>query len=261
MDRGFLWFAHNSDTVDYTKLSIKLAQSIKQHNQHNQVCVIVDPESQFESEYIDEVRVIDRAVPFANEYRAFALTPFTHTIKLESDMLFTANTDWWWNYLTQHDLVFSVDCLNYKDEVVKDISYRKLFARNCLPNTYNGLTYFRKSELAHRFFQECKHIVQNWTQVRDTVLYNCHDEFPTTDVVYALAYRNLDPTSEQLVDYPWFKFVHNKPDINGEDASAHNEYLYPVKVGNKIYHGGRRLHRLWHYYDKTIPEVLDARVF
>ena len=45
-------------------------------------------------------------------------------------MLWTINTDWWWNHLWQHDLVFSVDCRNYRDEIVKDTVYRQLFVNN-----------------------------------------------------------------------------------------------------------------------------------
>ncbi len=72
----------------------------------------------------------------------FMLSPFTHTIKLEADMLWTQNTDWWWYHLWQHDLVFSVNCFDYKKNVVKDTFYRKLFVRNNLPNIYNGLSVF-----------------------------------------------------------------------------------------------------------------------
>ena len=32
MSKGFVWFAQNNDQVDYVKLSIELAKSIKQYN-------------------------------------------------------------------------------------------------------------------------------------------------------------------------------------------------------------------------------------
>ena len=140
MSKGFLWFCQNTDKVDYVKCYIELAKSIKKCNKENKICVVTD--KKFESEYIDIVKVLDtddskeHKIKWANEYKAFALSPFTHTIKLEADMLWTQNTDWWWNYLWQHDLVFSVDCKNYKDETVKNITYRKLFVRNNLPNIF-----------------------------------------------------------------------------------------------------------------------------
>ena len=42
MDKGFTWFALNNSTTNYIDLSRKLANSIKKHNKHNQVCVITD---------------------------------------------------------------------------------------------------------------------------------------------------------------------------------------------------------------------------
>ena len=88
----------------------------------------------------------------SNEWQVFNLTPFTHTIKLEADMYLDTNIDYWWNYLHQQDMVFSWDCRNYKDDIVKETPYRDTFIQNALPNIYSGLTYFRKSYFADRFF-------------------------------------------------------------------------------------------------------------
>ena len=91
MSKGFLWFAQNNNNTDYVQLSIKLAQSIKRWNNQNKICVVTDSESKFESEYVDVVKVLKKDdsethdVKWANEYKAFSVTPFTHTIKLESD--------------------------------------------------------------------------------------------------------------------------------------------------------------------------------
>ena len=268
MSKGFLWFAQNNDTTDYAKLSIALARSIKQHNTINSVCVVTDAKTNINSEFIDHVIVMqddhssNDKVKFGNEHKAFSLSPFTHTIKLEADMLWTTNTDWWWHYLTQQDLVFSIGCLNYRNTVVKQSPYRKLFEANHLPNVYNGLMYFRRSQTAKTFYKLCKTITENWMVVRDEMLKNCHDAYPTTDVVYALAYRLLDPTNEQLIEYDWFKFIHSKPAINNVHfASDLLNYLYPIKLNDRIYLGGQRLNRVWHYYNKNTVEDLNARIF
>lgn len=268
MSRGFVWFCQNNADTDYVRCSMELAKSIKQHNRHNSICVITDEQSKFESEYVDTVKVMrhdqsqDDQIKWANEYKAFQLTPFTHTIKLESDMLWTTNTDSWWYLLWQHDLVFSVNCMNYKDEVVRDNTYRKLFVRNRLPNIYNGMTYFRRSATAKRFFDVCEVITRNWKFVRENILIDCHDPYPSTDVVYALAYRIIDPTSKNLIDYPWFKFIHNKRSIHGlSHIKDHDEYLMPFKLQGKIYAGTQRMGRVWHYVDKKMTEVLNARIF
>ena len=139
MSKGFLWFAQNNEDTDYVDLSIKLAESIKSHNKENKICVITDEKSKFSNKNIDFVRILkqdesaEHSIKWANEYKAFDLTPFTHTIKLESDMLWTINTDWWWNHLWEHDLVFSVNCRDYRDNVVVDKTYRQLFVKNQLP--------------------------------------------------------------------------------------------------------------------------------
>jgi hypothetical protein len=259
MSKGFLWFAQNNDTTDYVRCSIELAKSIKQHNKENAICVVTDEKSKFESEYVDVVKIMntdesaDHKIKWANEYKAFQLSPFTHTIKLESDMLWTTNTDWWWNYLWQHDLVFSVDCRDYRDNVVKDKTYRQLFVKNQLPNIYNGLMYFRKSTQAQKFYEIAKYIVKNWQEVRSKMLIACHDTYPSTDVVFALAYRIMDTTMQHLIDYEWFKFIHHKPAIhNLNGVKDHNQYLYPNKSGDALYLGETRVSRVWHYHDKEL---------
>ena len=259
MSKGFLWFAQNNDKVDYVELSIKLAESIKRWNRDNTVCVVTDEKSKFEHKSVDIVKVLKQddseghEIKWANEYKAFNVTPFTHTIKLESDMLWTINTDWWWYHLWQHDLVFSVNCRNYKDEIISGTPYRHLFKRNFLPDTYNGLMYFRKSNKAKKFFDTAGHITRNWNEVKEKMLINCHDRYPSTDVVFALANRIMDPTCRGMVDYEWFKFIHHKPAINKlQNLKDQNNYLYPNRNGDAVYLGHKRVSRVWHYFDKEI---------
>ena len=259
MSKGFVWFAQNNDQVDYVKLSIELAKSIKQFNKENKVCVITDENSKFQNEAVDIVKVLKQddshthKIKWANEYKVFDITPFKYTIKLEADMLWTINTDWWWHYLWQHDLVFSVNCRNYRDKIVQDTVYRQLFVKNKLPNIYNGLMYFRKSKQSQKFFQLTEYITKNWSEVKTKMLINCHDKYPSTDVVFALAYRMLDPTNKNLIDYEWFKFLHHKPAINNLDRMRdQNNYLYPNSTGDAIYLGDKRVSRVWHYFDKEI---------
>ena len=260
MSKGFLWFAQNNEKTDYVELSIKLAKSIKRYNRQNKVCVVTDKNSKLKkNKDIDIVRVLnqddsaDHKIKWANEWKAFDLTPFTHTIKLEADMLWTTNTDWWWYHLWQNDLVFSVDCKNYRDETIKDTTYRQIFIKNQLPNIYNGLMYFRKSTHAQKFFKFAQYITDNWQKVKTTMLIDCHDTYPSTDIVFALAYRMLDPTNKKLFDYEWFKFIHHKPAIHKlKHVKDHNQYLYPNKTGDAVYLGERRLSRVWHYFDKEL---------
>jgi hypothetical protein len=197
-----------------------------------------------------------------NEYKVFNLSPFTHTIKLEADMLFTQNTDWWWNYLWQNDQVFSYHCRNYKDEVVENSFYRKLFVKNNLPDVYNGLHYFRRSVKAKQFYDLCEAIIKNWPVVKEKVLIGCHDKQPTTDIVYALANKIQDPLQLDKKEYNWFKFMHNKHHINKLNTKFENDnYLYPLKIANKLYIGGYQQDRIVHYHNKKMLGELNARIF
>ena len=118
--------------------------------------------------------------------------------------------------------------------------------------------YFRRSTKAQHFFKIARDIVRNWEQVKTTMLVSCHDRYPSTDVVFALAYRIMDPTSKDLVDYDWFKFIHHKPGVNGTTKMKdQNEYLYPNRSGDAVYIGETRVNRVWHYHDKE----LHARIF
>ena len=85
------------------------------------------------------------------------------------------------------------------------------------------------------------------------MLINCHDPYPSTDVVYALAYRMIDPVDQYLINYEWFKFLHHKPAVNNlQHTKDQNEYLYPNQTGENIYLGDKRLSRVWHYNKKDI---------
>ena len=268
MDRGYVWFALNNSKVDYIELSEYLAKSIKRYNKDNQVCIITNTE--VKSKIFDKVVVLendyskDEEWKLSNEWQVFDLTPFKHTIKLEADMLFTTNTDWWWNHLHQYNMVFSYHCRSYNDKIIKQTPYRKLFRVNNLPDVYNGLTYFRKSKQAQTFYNICKSITLNWKFVREQVLINCHDETPTTDVVYALARKIQDPLQEKRIKYDWFNFMHNKSGVNGlSRAYINDQYLYTMMVGHPlvgeyIYSGGYKQSRIFHYHNKKlIKEFYD----
>ena len=271
-NKGYMWVCQNNGKTDYAELSRSLARSLKEHNKDNLVCVLTDKDTQSALSKIPEIDIVnvmseddsvDHDIKWANEYKVFSRSPFTHTIKLAADMLWTTNTDWWWNYLWQHDMVFAVDCFNYKNKRVGlNQTYRPFHKKNFLPNIYSDLTYFRKSRKSVAFGKICQMLTQNWQQVRESMLINCHDKYPSTDVVYALAYRIIDPVNKDLVDYPWFKFIHNKRFIHGlTNVREPGKYLTPYKVKQKVMLGGHALTRPWHYVDKNTVEDLNARIF
>ncbi len=263
LDRGYVWFAFGDK---YIEASEKLAFSIKKYNKHNKTCIITDNhwlQLPNRVKNVDHVELFEGNIKgkFDKEWQAFKLSPFTHTIKLEADMIFTNTTDWWWSHLCQWDMVHSYNCRNYKDDIIQKTIYRKLFEDNALPNIYSGLHYFRKSIWAMKFYLVCKRLIDNWEKVKDQLLVNCYDTEPTTDVVYALANKMLDPLQFKKIDYDFFKFVHNKNDVNGlTPVYKNNEYLQIYKDNDALYLGGYKQSRIWHYFEKDTMEKLDAGI-
>jgi len=268
MSKGFIWVCQNNSNTDYVELSISLAKSLKKFNRHNAVCVLTDKNTKISSPHIDVVKVMHtddsefHDIKWANEYKVFYSSPFKHSIKLAADMLWTTNTDWWWNYLWQHNLVFAIDCYDYKNQIVEDYSYRPFHKRNILPNIYSDLTYFRRSREVLDFAKVVELLTKNWEQVKKSFLINCHDKLPSTDVVYALAHRIVDPDQRSLVNYSWFKFVHNKKMIhNLSHIHDHENYLMPISDGDRTKLGSYNLSRPWHYVNKKMLREINARIF
>lgn len=268
MSKGFIWVCQNNSDTDYVRLSVKLAQSIKKHNKIASVCVVTDSKTKISSKDIDLVLVMnnddskDHAIKWANEHKLFSMSPFVHTIKLAADMIWNDRTDWWWNFLWQHNMVFSLDCYNYKNEVVKNKTYRPFHDQNNLQNIYSDLTYFRKSKQSVKFGEICRALTHCWEDVKTELLINCHDRYPSTDIIYALAQRITDPLGDNLIDYPWFKIIHNKKHVNGLISAYNNdEYLMPTECDRKIIMGGYVQTRPLHYVNKNFLEELNARVF
>ena len=128
-----------------------------------------------------------------------------------------------------------------------------------MPYASNDKMWF--SVFADKFYQLCRDITKNWKQVQETCLVKCYDKQPTTDVVYALALKIMDPMNDKKIDFDFFKFVHNKKAVNKISRSVDtDDYLYPMITDNKLYVGGYKMNRLWHYHNKNIPEDLDARI-
>ena len=103
MKKGALIFAHNSETLDYLKMSLISAKFIKK-NLNVPVCIVTDQYSLDHSTVtldVDIIKVIPRPAvtnyrnlngerhPFINGTRnsAWALTPFERTLVVDSDLL------------------------------------------------------------------------------------------------------------------------------------------------------------------------------
>lgn len=261
--QGYFTFAQNTDKVNYLELAYAQALSIKNTQTINQYAVAVD--SRTRESITDEHRtvfdyIIDISNPnvqaMSNEWQAWHLTPFKETVKLESDMLFTVNVDHWWTGMRLQEVCFTTKIRNYEGNTSNDRTYRKLFDQNNLPDIYTGMYYFRFGRISMELFKLAEAIYANWTVFRDELLKNCREDTPSTDVVFAIAARILgvEQCTNPALDYP--SFVHMKGAVNGLDASADWQQVFPHELyNNTLMINFTRQQWPVHYYQKNFANA------
>jgi len=219
---GYLTFAQNNLVTDYLRLAYAQALSIKYTQKTNKYAVVVSPDQSVPARYsrvfdyvirLEEDSAEHESWKLSNEWKAWYITPFKETFKVEADILFNTNVDHWWQICRRHhDLLFTSKVRNYRNEQATSQRYRQLFLHNSLANCYNGFMYFRYTRNTHRFFQKAREIFENWELYKKTLRYCSENMPPDTDVIYALVIRELqleDQVLNPILDIP--TFVHMKP--------------------------------------------------
>ena len=265
MSKGFLTFAQNTDKIDYLRLAYCQAMNVKSLHPTAKYAVICDKNTinqitDKHTKVFDHIIELpydendtDSTWKLSNEYQVFSLSPFKETIKLESDLLFTRNIDHWWNAFRLRDVVLSTGCRTYRQELSTSRLYRKFFDDNDLPDIYNGLMYFRYSKTASDFFLTAQRILRNWNYLRDTVLKNCREDIPSTDVLYAVTAKTIGVELCTIPTMDFINFIHLKPGINGwgntdqswQDIVMHDRDNQMIKIHNL------NQYNPVHYYDKS----------
>ncbi len=222
-ERGYLIPAINTEDTDYVSCARLLAQSIKQWHPTAKICLLTDQE--YKDPAFDYVRLLPHGDQdptgwwkLSNDWQSYMASPFRQTIKLEADMLAASPVDHWWTLFEHRDVVVSIGARDLHDCVTKVRTYRKQFDINHLPDVYNAVTYWRLSKTANDFFMLVKDIFNNWPQFRTLLKFS--DEYPTTDVVYAMTAKILGVETCTLPAGYGPQIVHMKKGIipiNGEN--------------------------------------------
>lgn len=207
-EQGYLILAVNSDTVDYVACAQRLAQSLRKFHPSANICLATDQQITLPEFDHVQVFVSNTVNPYANDAQCWRLSPYRETIKLEADMLIAGAIDHWWKLFRHRDIVVSTGCRNWRDEISENSFYRKCFVANDLPDVYNAITYWRRSETAKKFFDTVAAIFHNWDQYRRLIKFA--EETPSTDLVYAMAAVIVGPElcTMPFASYP--KIVHMK---------------------------------------------------
>jgi hypothetical protein len=219
MNRGFVISAQNTSEVNYVKCADVLAASIKKLMPNEKVVLITN--DKVKTKFFDDIVPLPHGDldptgkwKLVNDWQVYDASPFEYTIKLEADMYIPANIDYYWDVLKQRDVVISTNIRNYKQELSDVRFYRKFIDDNRLPDCYNALTYFKKSDLAKEFFAIVRDVFTNWKQYKE-ILKCKSDEEVSTDWAYSIACHILGTENTTMPEFKAFSMIHMKQWING----------------------------------------------
>ena len=148
-----------------------------------------------------------------NDWQVYDASPYEYTIKLEADMYVPKNIDYWWDVLSHRDLVVSSAIRNYKQDISSNRVYRRFIDDNNLPDAYNAITYFKKSDIANQFFSIVRDVFENWDHYKASLRCNAQ-ELATTDWAYAIACHIMGVENTMMPTFTDMTMVHMKQYIN-----------------------------------------------
>jgi len=207
VNKGFVIMAQDTEKTNYTKCAETLKKSI----------VRVMPDANITIITTDTLPYGDLAKnsdwKLINDWQVYEASPYDYTIKLEADMYIPRNIDHWWDVLKERDVVISSTIRNVKQEISDVRVYRRFIDDNNLPDVYNAITYFKKSDTAKKFFELVKEIFNNWEEYKRILKCN-PAEIATTDWVYSLASHILGIEKTTLPTFTEMSMIHMKQFIN-----------------------------------------------
>ena len=194
--------AQDTETTSYTKCAETLKKSILRVMPNASITIITS----------DMLPHGDLG-GFANDWQVYEASPYDYTIKLEADMYIPRNIDHWWDVLKHRDVVVSSTIRNFMQEISDVRVYRRFIDDNNLPDVYNAITYFKKSDVAKQFFSIVKDIFDNWDEYKKILKCN-QTELVTTDWVYSIACHIMGVEKTTMPTFTEMSMVHMKSFVN-----------------------------------------------
>lgn len=275
MSRGYFTIAQG---MPYLRMAYALALSLKltQPDGYNKLAVGVDPNmiDSIPQKWADAFDAIvpipwnDDAVnsswKLENEWKSYWMTPYENTIKLDADMLFTADVSQWWEVLEHSDMVFAEKPITYSGELITDDACRKCFTANNLPNVYSAFWFFKKNEPCAEFFELMRDVTWNWQRFWEQQLEpNTRPQNFSTDVACAVVQQLLEIPNRLPIDSAP-TFVHMKSELQNwklvpdswQDALG--TYMFVDGAEFKFVVGNYRQLVPFHYHEKNF--LTDKRI-
>lgn len=249
MSRGFVIMAQNTKNTDYVKCAEALELSIKRVMPDANVTIITSEKLPYgDLEPDSEWKLI-------NDWQVYEASPYDETIKLEADMFIPRNIDHWWDILSLQSVAVCTKIRNFKGEISHNRGYRRFIDDNNLPDVYNAITYFKKSETAEKFFQIVRDVFENWNDYKATL--KCSPEQPvTTDWAYAIACHIMGVENTTLPNFDEFSMVHMKQWINDLPSEDWTNVLIAECKPNTLRINTMPQQYPFHYHIKSFSETL-----
>jgi len=229
MSRGIIIHAQNTTDVNYVECAEILAQSIVKYMPNIHLSIITNNIKR--SKYFDKVISlphgdldVEGKSKLVNDWQVYQASPYVETLKLEADLYITRSFDFWWDVLKHKDIVVSTTIRNFKQEISASRYYRKFLDDNNLPDVYNAITYFKKSNLAEQFFMIVKDVFEYWDRYKSVLKCNMHEEC-STDWAYAIACHIIGVENTTLPTFDAMSMVHMKQHINNLQVNDWQEVL------------------------------------
>jgi hypothetical protein len=258
MNRGFIILAQNTEKVNYVKCAEVLAKSIKRAMPDESITLISNDVSMCNAfDNVVELPYGDLAPDsdwkLINDWQVYEASPYEYTIKLEADMFIPYSISHWWEVLSQRDVVICDTIRNFKGDISGSRVYRKFIDDNKLPNCYNAITYFKKSQTAEDFFKIVKDVFENWEEYKGIVKCNA-DEVATTDWAYAIACHIMGIENTMLPGY--ISMTHMKQFVNETPSEDWTSTLLFECLSDKLRVNTYTQMYPFHYHVKSFADIL-----
>lgn len=226
--RGFLLYAFNNDQIDYGKLAVCCALSIKAHLKNNNITLVVDYKTQERMRRQFRQKVLETAfneiviakekfsagnrrhhdspwvtfkAPFDNKtrVRSYTYSPYDETILLDTDYIVMSDSldDVWGS---SRDFLMNYKASDLKHKRFGSILEQRI-SKHGIPMYWATLVYFKKSPFAEMFFDLVDYIREEYNFFQ--FLYGFPLGFYRNDFSFSIAAHILNGyVRDRIISFP-----------------------------------------------------------